>query len=120
MDVPLGPVEAPYDDRGEGWRMVIVDEERHVRIAELDGPKATDPAPRAHGAWRSLFRGVGCPHRVVQAHPSARPRGSGGAEPGTPAAWSTTPRAAVNPASMSHRLDSAPDHAAQPHSVVRF
>jgi hypothetical protein len=62
MDVPLGPVEAPYDDRGEAWRIVIVDEGSHVRVAEYDFPRASEPVreftvPRERyiAAWAALI-----------------------------------------------------------------
>jgi hypothetical protein len=62
MDVPLGPAEEPYDDCGEAWRIVIIDEGSHVRIAEFDAPKGTDPVreftvPRDRylSAWAALM-----------------------------------------------------------------
>jgi hypothetical protein len=62
MDVPLGPIEAPYDDRGEAWKIVIVDEGSHIRIAEFDAPDATEPSreftvPRDRylTAWAALM-----------------------------------------------------------------
>ena len=62
MDVPIGPPEEPYDDRGEAWRIVIIDEGTHVRIAEYDAPRAADPVreftvPRQRylTAWAALI-----------------------------------------------------------------
>lgn len=41
VDVPLGTLEDPYDDRDEGWRIVIFEHEGFVYVFEDDRPDGT-------------------------------------------------------------------------------
>ena len=41
-DVPLGTRDEPYDDRDEGWRILIFDHAGWVYVAEGASPNATD------------------------------------------------------------------------------
>jgi hypothetical protein len=47
-DVPLGTIDEPYDDRDEGWRIVIFEHGGWMYVAEGDGVDAAEPS--------SLFR----------------------------------------------------------------
>lgn len=40
-DVPLGTIDEPYDDRDEGWRILIFEQGGWVYVAEGDDPNAT-------------------------------------------------------------------------------
>jgi len=61
-DVPLGTVDDPYDDRDEGWRIVIFEEGGFVYIFEDDRPTGTRfprrwrvPRDRYVMAWAALL-----------------------------------------------------------------
>jgi hypothetical protein len=41
-DVPLGTIDEPYDDRDEGWRIVIFQNDGWVYVAEGDHPRAAE------------------------------------------------------------------------------
>lgn len=41
IDVPLGSIDDPYDDRDEGWRIVIFEHEGFVYVFEDDRPNGT-------------------------------------------------------------------------------
>ena len=63
-DVPLGTVDDPYDDRDDGWRIVIFEEAGFVYILEDDRPNGTFfprryKVPRDHylRAWALLLHG---------------------------------------------------------------
>jgi len=49
-DVPLGRIDDPYDDRDEGWRIVIFEEGGFVYIFEDDRPNGT----RFPRRWRVM------------------------------------------------------------------
>ncbi|HEY0142717.1 MAG TPA: hypothetical protein VGF48_17590 [Thermoanaerobaculia bacterium] len=39
-DVPLGTIEEPYDDRDDGWRIVIFEHAGWIHVLEGDNPNA--------------------------------------------------------------------------------
>lgn len=41
-DVPFGTIDAPFEDAGEGWRIVIYEDDGFVYVMESDSPTATD------------------------------------------------------------------------------
>jgi hypothetical protein len=45
-DVPLGTIDEPYDDRDEGWRIVIFEHGGWIYVAEGGAANATDPSVR--------------------------------------------------------------------------
>lgn len=45
-DVPLGTMGEPYDDRDEGWRIVLFEHAGWVYVAEGDDPAATEATSR--------------------------------------------------------------------------
>jgi hypothetical protein len=45
-DVPLGTIDEPYDDRDEGWRIVIFEHGGWMYVAEGDDANATEPSTR--------------------------------------------------------------------------
>jgi hypothetical protein len=61
-DVPLGTIDIPYDDRDEGWRIVIFEHGGFVYIFEDDRPGGTRfprryrvPRDRYVMAWAALI-----------------------------------------------------------------
>lgn len=61
-DVPLGSLDDPYDDRDEGWRIVIFEDGGFVYIFEDDRPTGTRfprryrvPRDRYLMAWAALL-----------------------------------------------------------------
>lgn len=54
QDVPLGTIDEPYDDRDEGWRIVIFEEGGYVYILEDDRPNGTH-FPRRYRVARNLY-----------------------------------------------------------------
>src|SRR4051812_17855937 len=61
-DVPLGSTDVPYDDRDEGWRIVIFEHGGFVYIFEDDRPSGTRfprryrvPRDRYFVAWATLI-----------------------------------------------------------------
>ena len=61
-DVPLGSIDDPYDDRDEGWRILIFKHGDWLYVLEGDAPKATQfatyfrvPADRYFRAWAALI-----------------------------------------------------------------
>lgn len=61
-DVPLGSIDEPYDDRDEGWRILIFEHGGWVYVLEGRSPNATEfavwfrvPAARYFEAWAVLI-----------------------------------------------------------------
>ncbi len=61
-DVPIGSIDEPYDDRDEGWRIVIFEQGGYVYILEDDRPKGTRfprrfriPRDRYFLAWATVM-----------------------------------------------------------------
>jgi hypothetical protein len=61
-DVPIGTLDNPYDDRDEGWRIIIFEHAGHVYVFEDDRPNGTRfprryriPRVRYFMAWASLL-----------------------------------------------------------------
>lgn len=61
-DVPFGSIDEPYDDRDDGWRIVIFEEGGWVYVAEGDDANATEPSrtfrvqiDRYFLAWAALI-----------------------------------------------------------------
>ena len=61
-DVPLGTIDDPFDDRDEGWRIVIFEHGGFVYIFEDDRPNGTRfprrykvPRDRYFFAWAALI-----------------------------------------------------------------
>jgi hypothetical protein len=53
-DVPIGPIDEPFEDRDEGWRIVIFDEGGYVYVLEDDRPNGTR-FPRRFRVPRNLY-----------------------------------------------------------------
>jgi hypothetical protein len=53
-DVPLGTIDDPYDDRDEGWRIVIFEHGGYVYIFEDDRPNG-ERFPRRFRVPRDLY-----------------------------------------------------------------
>jgi len=53
-DVPLGAIDDPYDDRDEGWRIVIFEHAGYVYVFEDDRPNGTR-FPRRYRIPRELY-----------------------------------------------------------------
>lgn len=41
-DIPLGSIDAPFEDAGQAWRIVIYEDEGYVYVLEADAPNAID------------------------------------------------------------------------------
>ncbi|HEX7151977.1 MAG TPA: hypothetical protein VF618_10855 [Thermoanaerobaculia bacterium] len=61
-DVPLGDLDEPYDDRDEGWRIVLFHYAGYVYVLEGDDPNATEfesffrvPRDDYFRAWAALI-----------------------------------------------------------------
>ena len=57
-DVPFGSIDEPYDDRDDGWRILIFEHRGFVCVLEADSPTATEfpryfrvPVTRYFEAW---------------------------------------------------------------------
>jgi hypothetical protein len=62
QDVPLGTLDAPYDDRDDGWRILIFEHGGFVYILEDDSPTGTrfprrwrTPRDRYFQAWAAVM-----------------------------------------------------------------
>jgi hypothetical protein len=53
-DVPFGSIDIPYDDRDEGWRIVIFEDGGYVYIFEDDRPNG-DRFPRRYRVARDRY-----------------------------------------------------------------
>jgi len=53
-DVPLGSIDEPFDDRDEGWRIVIFEEGGYVYIFEDDRPNG-ERFPRRYRVPRDRY-----------------------------------------------------------------
>lgn len=61
-DVPLGAIDEPYDDRDEGWRILIFEHGGFVHVLEGDDPSTREfdtyfrvPRDRYFQAWAALI-----------------------------------------------------------------
>lgn len=61
-DVPMGTFDEPYDDRDEGWRILIFEQAGYVHVLEGDAPGAEElttyfrvPVGRYVQAWAALI-----------------------------------------------------------------
>lgn len=61
-DVPLGTIDEPYDNRDDGWRIVIFERAGHVYILEDDSPNGMRfprrfrvPRDRYIAAWAAVI-----------------------------------------------------------------
>ncbi|HEY8849591.1 MAG TPA: hypothetical protein VIO12_09885, partial [Thermoanaerobaculia bacterium] len=61
-DVPIGTMDEPFDDAGEGWRIILFEYRGFVYVLEADDPKAEDfpryfrvPRDRYLQAWAMLI-----------------------------------------------------------------
>jgi hypothetical protein len=61
-DVPLGTIDDPYDDRDDGWRIVLFEHGGQVYIFEDDSPNGTRfprrfrvPRDRYFVAWAAII-----------------------------------------------------------------
>lgn len=54
QDVPIGTIDDPYDDRDEGWRIVIFEDGGYVYIFEDDRPNG-ERFPRRYRVARDRY-----------------------------------------------------------------
>jgi hypothetical protein len=61
-DVPIGTMDAPYDDADDAWRIVLFEHRGFVYVLEADDPQAIDfpryfrvPSDRYLKAWAALI-----------------------------------------------------------------